>query len=158
MALQPGDSTFPIASRRIVQSHDEGQCRVGRIEISEFGVSPDGFRLAFGGEQALRVKELRRRPPQIGGSERRTLSGHESAVSAVAVTPDGRRAISASYDRTLKVWDLHSGSEVAAITLEGALWSVAVAPDGTTILAGDAAGNVYCLHYVEPDMTTNEGD
>ena len=40
-----------------------------------------------------------------------------SGVMAVAVTPDGRRAVSASEDRTLKVWDLEQGALLA--TLEG---------------------------------------
>ena len=35
----------------------------------------------------------------------------------VAVTPDGKRAVSASEDKTLKVWDLETGR--ALRTLEG---------------------------------------
>ena len=49
----------------------------------------------------------------------------------MAVTPDGRRAVSASEDKTLKVWDLESGRELR--TLEGhSAWvdGVAVTPDG----------------------------
>ena len=49
----------------------------------------------------------------------------------MAVTPDGRRAVSASDDRTLKVWDLASGTELR--TLAGhdhAVRAVAVTPDG----------------------------
>ena len=34
--------------------------------------------------------------------------GHEGRINAVAVTPDGRQCVSASYDRTLKVWDLET--------------------------------------------------
>ena len=34
---------------------------------------------------------------------------------AVAVTPDGRQAVSASDDRTLKVWDLASGAELRTL-------------------------------------------
>ena len=36
------------------------------------------------------------------------LKGHEAGVRGVAVTPDGTRAVSASADRTLRVWDLTS--------------------------------------------------
>ena len=49
----------------------------------------------------------------------------------MAVTPDGRRAVSGSRDRTLRVWDLESGQTVR--TLEGhakAVTAVAVTPDG----------------------------
>ena len=78
------------------------------------------------------------------------LRGHEGWVLSVAVTSDGRRAVSASDDRTLRVWDLETGEEQAAVALDGALWSVSVAPDGVTIVTGDRVGNVYCLRYVEP--------
>jgi len=36
--------------------------------------------------------------------------GHADAVTALAVTPDGRRAISGSRDNTLRLWDLKSGA------------------------------------------------
>jgi WD40 repeat protein len=59
------------------------------------------------------------------------LAGHTSTVRAVAVTPDGRRAVSASDDHTLKVWELEAGRELH--TLAGntnGVWAVAVTPDG----------------------------
>ena len=49
----------------------------------------------------------------------------------MALTADGKRAVSASYDRTLKVWDLESGRELH--TLKGhtdQVTSVAVTADG----------------------------
>ena len=61
----------------------------------------------------------------------RTLEGHPYVVYGVAVTPDGKRAVSASWDRTLKVWDLETGR--ALRTLEGHAGSVrgvAVTPGG----------------------------
>jgi hypothetical protein len=42
----------------------------------------------------------------------RTLEGHTHSVTGVAVTADGRWAVSASYDRKLKVWDFGSGQLV----------------------------------------------
>jgi len=68
-------------------------------------------------------------PP--GGPLLRTLEGHTSWVRAVAVTNDGSRAISASNDRTLKVWDLETGEHIR--TLEGhidSVMAVAVTNDG----------------------------
>ena len=61
----------------------------------------------------------------------RTLAGHSDTVHGVAVTADGKRAISASWDYTLKVWDLDTGR--ALRTLEGhtaEVSGVAVTPDG----------------------------
>ena len=48
----------------------------------------------------------------------RTLEGHSSYVNAVAVTPDGRQAVSASYDNTLKLWDLETGLSIATFRCE----------------------------------------
>jgi len=72
-----------------------------------------------------------------GGPLLRTLAGHKNAVNAVAVTPDGRYAISASDDKTLKVWELASGRTVH--TLAGhrnVVNAVAVTPDGRYAVSG----------------------
>jgi WD40 repeat protein len=61
----------------------------------------------------------------------RTLEGHSDSVCGVVVTPDGKRAVSASQDNTLKVWDLDTGR--ALRTLKGhSNWvsGVAMTPDG----------------------------
>ena len=62
----------------------------------------------------------------------RTLTGHSMwHVDAVAVTPDGQRAVSASGDNTLKVWDLASGRELRTLTGHtDSVRAVAVTPDG----------------------------
>ena len=39
-----------------------------------------------------------------------------SYVECVAVFPDGRRVVSGSNDRTLKVWDVATGKCVATLT------------------------------------------
>jgi WD40 repeat protein len=67
--------------------------------------------------------------------------------------PDGQRAVSASDDHTLKVWDLATGAVQAEITFDAAMTGVAVVPDGVTLLAGDRGGNLYCLHYFTPKAT-----
>jgi WD40 repeat protein len=68
-------------------------------------------------------------PP--GGALLLTLGGDTGDVNGVAVTPDGKRAVSWSDHTTLIVWDLDTGR--ALRTLEGHFGSVhgvAVTPDG----------------------------
>jgi WD40 repeat protein len=65
-----------------------------------------------------------------------TLEGHGSWVEAVAVTPDGRRAVSGSADRTLKVWDLEQGTLLATLAQDAEVWAVAVTPDGRRAVSG----------------------
>jgi len=64
------------------------------------------------------------------------LKGHTGAVWGVAVTPDGTRAVSASRDTTLRVWELATGKSLAS--LEGhtnTVSSVAVTSDGTRVVS-----------------------
>jgi len=47
----------------------------------------------------------------------RTFSGHSGSVSSCAFSPDGRNILSASADKTLKMWDVRTGKEI--FTLKG---------------------------------------
>jgi WD40 repeat protein len=65
------------------------------------------------------------------GSNVWTLEGHTHGVDSVVVTLDGRLAVSASWDKKLKVWDLHTGREIRTLTGHtGIVNDVAVTPDG----------------------------
>ena len=73
-------------------------------------------------------------PP--GGALIRTLEGHTDSVIAVSLSPDGKQAISASEDGTLKIWDIGSGTSIR--TLEGytaSVRAVAITPDGTQAIS-----------------------
>jgi hypothetical protein len=69
----------------------------------------------------------------------RTLAGHSALVYGVAVTEDGKRAVSASADDTLKVWDLETGGEVRTLAGHSALvYGVAVTEYGKRAVSASA--------------------
>lgn len=108
--------------------------------VNAVAVTPDGQYAVSGSEdKTLRVWKL------SNGGEVRTLAGHSGEVTAVAVTPDGRNVVSASEDQTLKVWDFQTGAPTITLHGDAPFRSVGVAPDGRTVIAGDADGRVHFL-------------
>jgi WD40 repeat protein len=83
------------------------------------------------GASFLRVRHVAtRESPALA----RTLVDHAHTVTACAVSPDGRRIVSASSDNNLQVWDLATGQPIA--TLHGhTAWAsaCAVTPDGERV-------------------------
>ena len=73
----------------------------------------------------------------------RSLEGHSDSVRACAITPDGRRIVSASYDHTLKIWDVATG--VCEVTIHGVaqFHCVTVTPD--LLCAGNHLGDLWVL-------------
>ncbi|OOP65306.1 hypothetical protein BMF89_00200 [Arthrobacter sp. SRS-W-1-2016] len=64
----------------------------------------------------------------------RTLEGHSGLVDVVAITGDGSRAVTAGNDRTARIWDLTTGTELHTLGAKtGWNWvnAVAITPDGT---------------------------
>jgi WD40 repeat protein len=74
-------------------------------------------------------------PP--GGRLLRTLTGHSFLVSAVAISSDGKLAISGSWDNKLKVWNLQQGKELFTLTGHSSFVSaVAIVSDGKLAISG----------------------
>jgi WD40 repeat protein len=77
------------------------------------------------------------------GKVLRTFKGHSNMVHSVAFAPDGRTALSGSWDKTLKLWEVATGKELR--TFRGhsdAVYSVAFLPDGRTALSGSSDGTL----------------
>ncbi len=83
------------------------------------------------------------------GKYLRALEGHTDQVAAVAVI-DQRRVVSASHDRTLRVWDVETARTLAVFTLGTPAPAVAFDPDRRLLVAGDDSGRVHFLDLIEP--------
>ena len=96
--------------------------------------SPDGKRALLGGggwKATLWLLDMRT------GKRIRTFTGHTRGIHSVAISPDGRYALSGGDDYTLKLWDIATGREIR--TFKGHSWvvnSVAFSPDGRYALSG----------------------
>ena len=65
------------------------------------------------------------------------LVGHTAPVDSVDYSPDGRFIVSGSHDKTLKIWDAESGTEIRTLTGHVShIRVVAWSPDGRFILSG----------------------
>ena len=51
------------------------------------------------------------------GEQLRVFEGHTAMVGGVAFSPNGKRALSCSGDKTVRLWDLETGKEL--LRLEG---------------------------------------
>jgi dipeptidyl aminopeptidase/acylaminoacyl peptidase len=63
------------------------------------------------------------------------LQGHTAPLRAAVFSPDGQRVLTASNDRTARIWDARTGQPVAVLQGHTASVSAAVfSPDGARVL------------------------
>jgi WD40 repeat protein len=98
--------------------------------------SPDGTTFVTGGDgKEIHVWDRAKRELKA------TLRGHEDVVAGLAFAPDGKTLASASYDQTLRLWDIADGHWPRAprLTLRGHtnwVFCATFAPDGRTLASG----------------------
>lgn len=66
----------------------------------------------------------------------------QATITAIAISPNGALLVSASWDGTLRVWDVATGEELRR--LEEAAWVMdcAVSPDGSFVVSASWDGNL----------------
>jgi len=75
------------------------------------------------------------------GAQRALLEGHTGSLHSAAWSRDGRRVVTASDDKTARVWDVASGRTLAVLAGHDAgLSDAAFSPDGTRIVTASYDG------------------
>jgi serine/threonine protein kinase len=114
---------------------------LGGKELRRWGpVTPDIACLAVSadGQVVLTAQGVSVRVWDSAGRELLKLHGHTNAVRGIALTGDGRLALTGGDDRTLRLWEVCSGRELGRLTgHKGQVTSVALSADGRLAVSAD---------------------
>lgn len=111
-------------------------------------ISPDGTFLVCGGDSPLAVRDA------ATGEMRRPLAGHTgrlewiAGVTACAITPDARFAVSGGEDHTVRLWDVATGDALGLLPTAGEVRCVSAHPWRPTLAYGDATGGLHLVDLV----------
>ena len=75
-------------------------------------------------------------------------SGNVGQSSGMAISRDGRHLATASYDKSVAIWDIGARREIARVTMPEPMRSVAFSPSGQLLAAGSAT-NSFTLWDLE---------
>ena len=157
--LEATDVAGLLGDYAVIEKDDESKLVQSAVYLSSHAVAGDPAQLAgqlcgrLGDEELPGIRQLLEgakawrgapwlrplngnlHPP--GTALLRTLQGHFNSVLAVALSADGRRAVSGSTDQTLRVWDVEGGCEVRMLKghTDG-VTAVALSADGRRAVSG----------------------
>ncbi|MEZ4646747.1 MAG: protein kinase [Chloroflexota bacterium] len=119
-----GDTITPEDAAQLMLLH-----RLGRGTVDSIAASPDGSLVAVGGSLGVWLYDSETLET-VG-----LLQGHEDTVWDLAWSPDGTRLASASWDWTIRVWDVAAQTELFALRGDDQYINVAWSADGSTLAA-----------------------
>jgi len=130
-------ANFVFAHTRALQQDPQLTAQIAYNSADDSPVVRAGKDLIAGMSLTFLLRYHRPPVPPFRPQHLRTMEGHSGGIQSVSVTPDGKRAVSGSDDKTLRLWNLENGECLHA--LEGhneGIQSVNVTPDGKKALSG----------------------
>jgi WD40 repeat protein/tRNA A-37 threonylcarbamoyl transferase component Bud32 len=136
-AVSPGDLSSEPAHDR-PKTHD--------AKLVRLTPSPDGRRLAAArADYSVLVREAE-------GQTWTRLGAHTDSVEVLAFADDGRSLASGGRDGSVRLWDLPTAKERAALQHRAAVSALAVNRDGSAVAVADVGGTLAV--YVWPGVLT----
>jgi tetratricopeptide (TPR) repeat protein len=106
---------------------EQADGKLSRRDQSPMAFDSTGHLLAIAKWRDVQVLDLMKRQRLL------SLRGHTDDVRCMAFSSDSRRLVTASYDKSVKIWDLATGQELRSIKAD--VHRLAFHPDGYRVLA-----------------------
>ncbi len=127
---------FDVATRTMTR---ELVGHKGRSTAVAFGPADSDLLASGGDDHHVLLWHLRGANPLMPV----VLTGHEGAITCLAVTPDGAIVVSGSLDGTVRLWDAHEGKCIYTFeTGQGQIHCLAVTGDGRRLITGGIGGSL----------------
>ena len=112
---------------------------VGHNHLNNVSLSSNGRRAATSDNDApfdLRLWDLE------SGRQLKAFAGHSRGITFASFSPDDKQLLSASYDRTVRLWSIETGLVATLSGHKDEVYIAVFSPDGQTIASGDASGTI----------------
>ncbi len=148
-----------LATARILEEQGRQDLTLGRPAAAFHELSQS----LEGGNDGPVLRFLLARAGRAATATVREIHAHDEAIASAAFAPDGKRFVTASSDRTVRVFDTDTGAEKQRWELGERVLSASFSSDGTRVLAAtkrrvvlyDVAGGPPKLSLDEPwDLVT----
>ncbi len=133
--------SFAVIARAAPEVVTKPQRTFGLGDVSAVAVSPDGRYMASGGQSGAFLWDFE------SGSVRHRLDVPGGRVLALCFSPDNRVLLSGGFDRTIRAWEVESGTEIGSFAgHQGQIMDLTFAPDGQSFVStGDNSARVWSL-------------